>query len=169
MYFSSCEAYWHMFAFNIHGREPAVERLVVHLPRFFITSYLGTRKVALIFVEKTTKNNGYNYGENKLLWLNNLQPTEPCLSYYYLLSFSWYFLALSLQVLPTLMTHDADSHIAWSHLSFLGNSALRRKFVSFRETKVVYFDPNPIIKFDQFLYNLWNLHIFARINQLDWS
>ncbi|XBJ00469.1 hypothetical protein VPH35_020356 [Triticum aestivum] len=94
MYFSSCEAYWHMFAFNIHGREPAVERLVVHLPRFFITSYLGTRKVALIFVDKMTKNNGYNYGENKLLWLNNLQPTEPCLSYYYLLPFHGIFYSL---------------------------------------------------------------------------
>ena len=32
MYISACEAYWHMFAFNIHGREPSVERLVVHLP-----------------------------------------------------------------------------------------------------------------------------------------
>uniref|UniRef100_A0A8R7QQG0 Uncharacterized protein n=1 Tax=Triticum urartu TaxID=4572 RepID=A0A8R7QQG0_TRIUA len=87
-YLSACEAYWHMLAFNIHGRQPAVDRLVVHLPRVFIRSYLGTRKVALIFVGKTTKNNGYNYRENKLLWMNNLQQTEPWLSYYYLLSFS---------------------------------------------------------------------------------
>lgn len=31
-YLSACEACWRMFAFDIHGREPPVERLVVHLP-----------------------------------------------------------------------------------------------------------------------------------------
>ncbi|XP_020175533.1 uncharacterized protein [Aegilops tauschii subsp. strangulata] len=31
-YISSCEACWRMFAFDIHGQEPSVERLVVHMP-----------------------------------------------------------------------------------------------------------------------------------------
>lgn len=31
-YLSACGAFWRMFAYSIHGREPSVERLVVHLP-----------------------------------------------------------------------------------------------------------------------------------------
>ncbi|KAM0859110.1 hypothetical protein ACQ4PT_047400 [Festuca glaucescens] len=31
-YLSACEACWRMFAFDIHGRAPSVERLVVHMP-----------------------------------------------------------------------------------------------------------------------------------------
>ena len=31
-YLSACEALWRMFAYDIHGRHPSVERLVVHLP-----------------------------------------------------------------------------------------------------------------------------------------
>lgn len=31
-YLSACEAFWRLFAYNIHGRQPSVERLVVHIP-----------------------------------------------------------------------------------------------------------------------------------------
>jgi len=31
-YISPCEAYWRIFAFPIHGRNLAVERLFFHLP-----------------------------------------------------------------------------------------------------------------------------------------
>ncbi|XP_073359941.1 uncharacterized protein [Aegilops tauschii subsp. strangulata] len=31
-YLSAREAFWRMFAYSIHGREPSIERLVVHLP-----------------------------------------------------------------------------------------------------------------------------------------
>lgn len=31
-YTSSCEPSWRMFAFDIHGQEPSVERLAVHMP-----------------------------------------------------------------------------------------------------------------------------------------
>lgn len=29
---SACEAFWRLFAYSIHGSQPSVERLVVHLP-----------------------------------------------------------------------------------------------------------------------------------------
>lgn len=31
-YLSACELFWRMFGYDIHGRQPSVERLVVHLP-----------------------------------------------------------------------------------------------------------------------------------------
>jgi hypothetical protein len=31
-YLSSCEAFWHLLGFSIHGKFPSVERLCVHLP-----------------------------------------------------------------------------------------------------------------------------------------
>lgn len=31
-YLSACEAFWRLFAYNIHGRQPSVKRLVVHIP-----------------------------------------------------------------------------------------------------------------------------------------
>lgn len=31
-YLSACESFWRMFGYDIHGRQPSVERLAVHLP-----------------------------------------------------------------------------------------------------------------------------------------
>lgn len=38
-YLSSCEADWRIFGFDIHGRTPAVERLIVHLPGMNMVTY----------------------------------------------------------------------------------------------------------------------------------
>lgn len=73
---------------------------------------LPWNQASCFHVDKATTNNGYNSGENNILSLYKLQPTEPCLSCYYPLFFSWYLLAASQQVSPTLMTHDADSRRA---------------------------------------------------------
>lgn len=38
-YLSTCELFWRLYGFEIHGRSPSVERLIVHLPNMQFVTY----------------------------------------------------------------------------------------------------------------------------------
>lgn len=38
-YLSTCESFWRLYGFEIHGRSPSVERLIVHLPNMQFVTY----------------------------------------------------------------------------------------------------------------------------------
>ena len=63
-YLSAYEASWRMFAFGIHHREPAVQRLVVHLPNEQ-NVYFNDREDLSRVVERPRENNVHTMVECK--------------------------------------------------------------------------------------------------------
>lgn len=63
-YLSSCEAAWRIFSFDIHYREPSVERLTFHLPNEHLVVYESSNSIEDVLNKRNINNTKF------LAWMN---------------------------------------------------------------------------------------------------